>query len=70
MPGMNGVELIDALEARQVTLPIIVITGYATTDLHDRLKRRGCQKILLKPFKASELIAAVHDVLLSPLTPS
>ncbi len=63
MPGMNGVELIDLLAEKNISLPIIVITGYTSTDLSDRLIRKGCLKVLHKPFKASELIEVVQEVL-------
>lgn len=60
MPGMNGVQVIDLLAQIKVALPIIVITGYATTDLVDRLKRKGCLQVLRKPFKSSDLLAVIE----------
>jgi CheY-like chemotaxis protein len=63
MPGMNGMQLMERLEKENNVLPTVVITGYAHTDLVDRLKSKGCSHILHKPFNADELLAAINEVL-------
>jgi DNA-binding NtrC family response regulator len=32
LPGMSGMEFLDALERRRITLPVILVTGYASAD--------------------------------------
>lgn len=59
MPGMNGVELARALRVTRPTMPILMITGFASlTDVEaDGLPR------LAKPFRETELNASVAALL-------
>jgi len=57
MPDMSGIELIDALEKNEISIPIIVITGYGDKEMILDLMRKGCSDYIEKPFNAQELIA-------------
>lgn len=58
MPGMCGTELIDALVRQGVSIPALIITGYAKTAVLDpRLPR------LTKPFRQHELAAELGKLL-------
>src|ERR1700680_1628729 len=41
MPGMSGLNLQDALVARNITLPVIIITGYAEVPTAVRALKTG-----------------------------
>jgi len=56
MPGLTGADLARRLKERRPTLPILLITGYAT--LSDA-EAAGLPRIA-KPFRAAELAAAVN----------
>ena len=53
MPRMNGADLAERLKELNPGLPILVITGYAGSDLELRLPQ------LAKPFRQSDLAAAL-----------
>ena len=65
MPRMNGIELCNALKVvpHLQFVPIIVITGYATPELEERLKKVGVEVILKKPFEMSELMEQINKLL-------
>jgi FixJ family two-component response regulator len=49
MPGINGLELLARLRDRGVSIPAIVITGYANCTLRDELAVAGVP-LIEKPF--------------------
>lgn len=56
MPKMTGIELIELLRSRNVTIPAIMITGAANDrTLADRAKKAGVIAIVQKPFAGAEL---------------
>ena len=59
MPRMNGVELMQALSASHIRLPVILMSGYATAALSELGIAAPCS-ILTKPFSAERLLAEVH----------
>jgi len=63
MPGLNGLELQEALAAKGSPLPIIFLTGQG--DLPSGLKamKRGAVDFLGKPVDAAELIPAVRGAI-------
>ncbi len=63
MPGMNGSELARLARARQPSLAILFVTGYA--DL-GALKEVSEEHIVSKPFREDELLAKIHAALGRP----
>lgn len=63
MPDMNGLELVRALRARNITLPVIVITGHGGTSLAVEAMRAGALDFLEKPFDTDLLLSAVASAL-------
>ncbi len=57
MPDMSGIELIDELEKNEISIPILVITGYGNKEMILDLMRKGCSDYIEKPFNAQKLIA-------------
>jgi two-component system response regulator FixJ len=49
MPGMSGLELLDALHVRGSKLPVIAITGRSDASLKLRAVRAGAVTLLDKP---------------------
>lgn len=60
MPGMNGADLAQEIANRRPELPTVFITGYA--DL-GALQQVGEDRIVQKPFRATELAAKVRGAL-------
>jgi FixJ family two-component response regulator len=55
MPGMSGLDLIEELGRRRISLPAIVMTGHADVSSMERLKALKTVGCLEKPFKVAEL---------------
>jgi FixJ family two-component response regulator len=62
MPGLTGMELIAQLDQLNISLPILVITGYGEEDTVIELKHVGYAEFIEKPFKAEALIESVSRV--------
>ncbi len=55
MPRMTGIELIKKIKARDISLPIIVITGYASLEIAIDAMKCGASDFISKPFKVSQI---------------
>lgn len=63
MPGMDGMELVENLRARDSILPAILITGRVTRDLRLRAEKAGIQAVIEKPLSGGTLVASIHAAL-------
>ena len=63
MPGMNGLQLLDAVDRQQHATSFIVMTGDASLDTAIAALRRGASDYLRKPFEPGELIARVEHAM-------
>lgn len=55
LPGMNGLELLDALHQRGIDAPFVLITGYASLDSAIEAVNRGAFSYIKKPFNMEEI---------------
>jgi len=62
MPGINGLDVLSMLRAKNESLPIVMLT--TSTDENDLLKslRSGAQGYLLKDMEPDELVLALRDI--------
>jgi CheY-like chemotaxis protein len=49
MPGMDGVELAERVKASHPWTPVVIITGYGTTENEARAKAAGVTEFVRKP---------------------
>ncbi|MBP6017985.1 MAG: response regulator transcription factor [Burkholderiaceae bacterium] len=63
MPGMSGLELQEALLARQAPLPIVFITGHGDVPMAVSTIKKGAVDFLEKPFNETDLRAIVARML-------
>lgn len=56
MPGMNGLELIEALRRRGVGSAAILVSALAVSGAAERLRQAGVIASLMKPVSEGELI--------------
>ncbi len=55
MPNMSGIELIQKIKSRDISLPIIVITGYASLKIAVDAMKNGASDFLPKPFTVKQI---------------
>lgn len=55
MPGMNGAEVQESLQAKGIGIPVIIITGQKNSQLLSRARAAGACGMLSKPFHDEEL---------------
>lgn len=60
MPGMSGLDLLDAMRARGAALPAVVMTGHADVPMAVRAMKGGAHDFLEKPFNNQAMIDAVQ----------
>lgn len=63
LSGMNGFELHQTLQQRQLEIPTILVSGHADSDARLRALREGAIACLEKPYAGRELCALVRSVL-------
>ena len=60
MPGMDGLEVQEALKSKGVTLPVIIMTGHGDVGLAVRAMKAGAIDFIEKPFEKAVLISAIE----------
>ena len=60
MPGLNGLELQEALTAMGSELPTIFLTGHGDIPMSVQAMKRGALDFLTKPVNDEDLLKAVH----------
>jgi two-component system response regulator YesN len=63
MPGMNGLEAMEIISAEDPNVKFMMVTAYDTFEYARKAIKLGVKDYLLKPSKASEIIATVGKVL-------
>ena len=66
LPSMDGHEICREIRARDIAIPILILTARAETDTKVELLTSGADDYLVKPFSFAELTARVHALLRRP----
>ncbi len=60
MPGIDGMELLKLIKARDARIPVILITGHGDIPLAVEAMRMGAFEFVQKPFSPEDLLAIVQ----------
>ncbi|MFI5341009.1 MAG: sigma-54-dependent transcriptional regulator [Candidatus Methylomirabilales bacterium] len=60
MPGGSGIDLLKKVRSHNPTLPVVLLTAFATVDLAVEAMREGATDFLAKPFLPEELLAKIR----------
>jgi DNA-binding NtrC family response regulator len=63
MSGLTGVQLLDELKQRQISIPTIVITGLHDEHTLQRIQDNECLEYLKKPFAPENVTTCVSRAL-------
>jgi EAL domain-containing protein (putative c-di-GMP-specific phosphodiesterase class I) len=61
MPGLNGVQLLREIRARDLDVPVLLITGHPRIDTAVEALEHGALRYLQKPVRERDLLTAVED---------
>jgi DNA-binding NtrC family response regulator len=59
--GQEGLELLQKLQGLDATLPVVVMTAWASVDLAVEAMRRGARDFVTKPWDNPRLLAVVRN---------
>jgi CheY-like chemotaxis protein len=63
LPGTDGVEVVRASKQEYPERPIIVTTGYADPEIHERARQAGADRVLTKPLNRERFLEALWALL-------
>jgi DNA-binding NtrC family response regulator len=63
LPDHSGIQVLRSLRKARPGLPVVMITGYATSENHEMALEAGATDFLAKPFEESELLEVVRRAL-------
>lgn len=63
MPGMDGMELFERLQQRDLRLPVIMLTAHGTIPEAVAATQKGVFSYLVKPFDAQTLLSHIEKAL-------
>jgi FixJ family two-component response regulator len=63
LPGLDGLALQRLLKERHIHIPIVFISGCIDVPGSVRAMKDGAEDVLMKPFKAEALVAAIESAL-------
>jgi YesN/AraC family two-component response regulator len=59
MPGRDGFDMIHEAKKKYPDIPILMMTGYLTTETMEKGHRLGADNYIAKPFTPKELMEAI-----------
>jgi FixJ family two-component response regulator len=63
LPDINGLALQEAMAARQLTIPIVFITGHGDIPMSVKGMKAGAVDFLPKPFTKEKLLSAITQAI-------
>lgn len=63
MPGRSGLDVLRLLRRASVEVPVILITGFGSREVHDEARLLGATAVFDKPVDLDDLTAAACAVL-------
>ena len=61
MPGMDGLEVQQALIERGIAMPVVIMTGHGDVNIAVRAMKAGAIDFIEKPFEKAVLMAALDQ---------
>jgi DNA-binding NtrC family response regulator len=63
MPGLDGIELYDALREIGADIPMVIITAYGSPGTAEEALQRGVADFIAKPFRKDSILFTIKRVL-------
>lgn len=65
LPGMSGLEFLQAVKRVNADLPVVIMTAYGTVETAVDAMKAGASDYVLKPFSLAELVLVIRKELTS-----
>jgi len=65
LPGMSGLEFLQAVKRIDLNLPVIIMTAYGSVESAVEAMKHGASDYVLKPFSLAELVLVIRKELAS-----
>ena len=69
MPERDGIYLMGQIREKWLEIPVIVMTGYPTTETIAEAAKMGAATLISKPFTPDELVETIRRVLKKEIRP-
>src|SRR5207248_7692564 len=63
LPGMNGLEFLQAVKRQNAALPVVVMTAFGSVETAVEAMKAGASDYVLKPFSLAEMQMVIHKEL-------
>src|SRR6201984_2429173 len=63
LPGMNGLEFLQAVKRQNSALPVVVMTAFGSVETAVEAMKAGASDYVLKPFSLTEMRMVIHKEL-------
>jgi DNA-binding NtrC family response regulator len=61
MPGIGGIEILKRMKSQNLQIPVILLTGYGSTEQGMEGMREGAFDYLMKPCDLNNLISKIQE---------
>jgi len=61
MPGIGGIEILQRMKSQNLQIPVILLTGYGSTEQGMEGMREGAFDYLMKPCDLNNLISKIQE---------
>ncbi|HRZ22205.1 MAG TPA: response regulator, partial [Bacteroidales bacterium] len=62
LPGIQGVEVLEYIKKKQISIIVVMITSYASLELAVKATSDGAYDFIPKPFTPQELKSSVENI--------
>jgi DNA-binding NtrC family response regulator len=62
MPGLTGEDVVRRLKSRRSSLPVVIMSGHATSNDVARLRAIGMSAFISKPFTPDQLLTTIREL--------
>jgi DNA-binding NtrC family response regulator len=63
MPGLDGVEMLEAVKNYDADIPVIIITAYGTVETAEEALRKGAFDFITKPFRKEQILFTIEKAM-------
>lgn len=63
MPGLDGIELLDAIKRVDENIPVIIITAYGTVESATEAIQKGGFDFISKPFRKEQILFTIDKAI-------